>query len=136
MFITKLDDLVKPLLSNLRLGLLKSPVLALDHRTPHDSLPRLVTLHALFQRNIKKEDDAWNLKPLCQFKVFLAKLGSERGGIHHAQPVQAQAQLGEAVHQGKGLGLETLIPLIITHSRSRPVRRDDLSGAKVPFSKG
>jgi hypothetical protein len=78
-FVAKLDDLVKSFLPDVRLGLIKSQVLALDNRTSYRPLPRSVTLDTFFQRNIKKEDHAGNLKPLCQFKIFLPVVRSERG---------------------------------------------------------
>jgi hypothetical protein len=37
--IGKVDDLVKSFLADVRLGLFKSQVLPLDHRTPHRPLP-------------------------------------------------------------------------------------------------
>jgi hypothetical protein len=89
--LVKFDDLVKSFLPDVRLGLPKSQVVTLDHGTSYRPLPQSVMLDTFLERNIKKEDHAGNLKPLCQFKVFPAMGRSERRGIHHAEPVQAQA---------------------------------------------
>jgi hypothetical protein len=78
-FVAQFDDLVKSFLPNVRLGLPKSQVLALDHRTSYRPLARSVTLDTFLERNIKKENHARNLKPLCQFKIFLPVVQSERG---------------------------------------------------------
>src|SRR5208337_1783309 len=78
-FLAQLDDLVKSFLPNIGLGLPKSQVLALDHRTPYRPRTRPVTLDTFLQRNIKKKNHARNLKPLCQFKIFLPVVLSERG---------------------------------------------------------
>ena len=129
-FVAQFDDLVKSFLPNVRPGLPKSQVLALDHRTSYRPRARSVTLDTFLERNIKKENHARNLKPLCQFQIFLPVVLSERGGIHHTQPVQAQSQFREVVDESERLGLITLIPLVVAHSSSRPVRRDDLRGAK------
>jgi hypothetical protein len=78
-FLAKFDDLVKSFLPNVRLGLPKSQVLALDHSTSYRPRARSVTLDTFLERNIKKENHARNLKPLCQFKIFLPVVLSERG---------------------------------------------------------
>jgi hypothetical protein len=78
-FVAQFDNLVKCFLPNVRLSLPKSQVLTLDHRTPYRPRARSVTLHTFLERNIKKENHARNLKPLCQFKIFLAVVLSERG---------------------------------------------------------
>jgi hypothetical protein len=119
--IAQFNDFVKSFLPNFRLRLLKSLVLALDHSTPNRPLTRLVTLDALLQRNIKKENHTGNLEPLCQLEAFLPRLGSERRGIHHTEPVQAEARFGEEVDESKRLGLKTLISLVVAHSCARPV---------------
>jgi hypothetical protein len=129
-FVAQFDDFVKSFPANVRFSLLKSQVLALDHRTPHRPLARSVTLDAFLERNIKQENHAGNLKPLCQFKVFPAMGRSERRRIHHTEPVQAQSQLREEVDESESLGLKTLIPLVVAHVSSRPVRGDDLGGTK------
>jgi hypothetical protein len=129
-FVAQFDDLVKPLLPNVRLRLRKSQVLALDHRASYRPLARSVTVDTFFEWNIKKENRARNLKPLCQFKIFFPMMLGERGRIHHTEPVQAQPQFREVMDESEGLGLETLIPLVVAHLSSRPVRRDDLRGAK------
>jgi hypothetical protein len=134
-FIPKFDNFVEPFLANFRLGLLESLVMALDHRTPNRPLARLVALDALLQRNIKKENYAGNVEPLRQFLVFLAMLGNKRRRIHHTEAVQAKAQLREGVYQGESLGLKALIPLVVAHPSPRPVRRNNLSGAKVALRK-
>jgi hypothetical protein len=133
--LAKFDDLVKSFLPDVRLGLPKSQVVTLDHGTSYRPLPQSVMLDTFLERNIKKEDHAGNLKPLCQFKVFPAMRRSERRGIHHAEPVQAQAQFRKVVNKSEGLGLKTLIPLVVAHASSRPVRRDDLRGAKMALRK-
>src|SRR5208337_364632 len=129
-FVAQFNDLVKSFLPNVRLGLPKSQMLALDHRTSYRPRARSVTLDTFLERNIKKENHARNLKPLCQFQIFLPMVLSERGGIHHTEPVQAQAQFREVVDESERLGLKTLIPLVVAHSSSRPVRRDDWVGRK------
>jgi aspartate aminotransferase-like enzyme len=75
------------------------------------------------------------MKPLCQFKVFLAMRWSERRGIHHTEPVQAQAQFRQIANKTERLGLKTLISFVVAHAASRPIRRDDLRGAKVALRK-
>jgi hypothetical protein len=134
--LAQFDDLVKSFLPDVRLGLPKSQVVTFDHRTSYRPLPQSVALDTFLQWNIKKEDHAGNLKPLCQFKVFPAMRRSERRGIHHTEPVQTQAQFREVVDKSEGLGLKTLIPLVVAHASSRPVRRDDLRRAKVTLRKG
>jgi hypothetical protein len=62
--LAKFDDLVKSFLPDFRLGLPKSEVVTLDHRTSYCPLPQSVTLDTLLKWNIKKEDHAGNLKPL------------------------------------------------------------------------
>jgi hypothetical protein len=133
--ITQLDDLVKSFLLDVRLGLIKSLVVTLDHRTPYRPLPQAVTLDTFLEWNIKKEDYAGNMKLLCQLEVFLAMGWSERCGIHHTEPVQAQAQFRQIANKTERLGLKTLIPLVVTHAATRPIRRDDLRGAKVALRK-
>jgi hypothetical protein len=78
-FVAQFDDLVKSLLPNVRLGLPKSQVLALDHRASYRPLARSVTLDTFLERNIKKENHARNPKRLCQFKIFLPMVLRERG---------------------------------------------------------
>jgi hypothetical protein len=134
--LAQFDDLIKSFLPDVRLGLAKSQVVTLDYRTSYSSVPRSVTLDTFLEWNIKEEDHAGNLEPLCQFKVFPPMGGRERRGIHHAEPVQAQAQFREVVDKREGLGLKTLIPLVVAHASSRPVRRNDLRGAKVTLRKG
>jgi hypothetical protein len=135
LLLAKFDDLVKPFLPDVRLGLTESQVVTLDHGTSYRPLPQSVMLDTFLEGNIKKEDYAGNLKPLCQLKVLPAMGRSERRGIHHTEPVQAQAQLCEVVDESESLGLKTLIPLVVAHASSRPVRRDDLRGAKVTLRK-
>jgi hypothetical protein len=76
--IAKFDDLVKSFLPDVRLGLVKSLVMTLDHGTPYRPLPQPVPLDTFLERNIKKEDHAGNLKPLCQLEVFPSMGWSER----------------------------------------------------------
>ncbi len=47
--ICKVYNLVKSFLADVQLGLIKSLVLPLDHRTPHGSLPQAVALHAFLE---------------------------------------------------------------------------------------
>ena len=129
--IAKFDDLVKSFLPDVRLGLIKSQIVALDNGTPYRSLPRSVTLDTFLERNIKKEHHAGNPKSLCQFKVFPPMGRDERRRIHHTEPVQAQSQFREVVHESERLGLKTLIALVVAHSSPRPVGRNDLRGTKV-----
>jgi hypothetical protein len=133
--ISKFDDPVKSFLPDVRLGLPKSQVLTLDHRTSYCPLPRSVALDTFLEWNIKKEDHAGNLKSLCQLEVFPPMGRRECRGIHHTEPVQAQSQFREAMDKSEGLGLKTLIPFVVAHPSSRPVRRDDLRGAKMTLGK-
>jgi hypothetical protein len=133
--IAKFDDLVKSFLPDVRLGLIKSQVMTLNHGTPYRPLPQPVALDTLLEWNIKKEDHAGNLKPLRQLEVFLSVGQSERRGIHHTEPVQGQTQFCEVVNKSECLGLKTLIPLVVAHAGSRPVGRDDLRRAKVTLRK-
>jgi hypothetical protein len=63
--VTNFDDLVKPFLPDVHLSLRKGQVLTLDHRASYRSLPRLVTLDAFLEWNIKQEDHAGNAKSSC-----------------------------------------------------------------------
>jgi hypothetical protein len=47
--IAKFDDLVKSFLPDVRLGLIKSQVMTLDHRTPYRPLPQPVALDTLLE---------------------------------------------------------------------------------------
>jgi hypothetical protein len=76
--ITKFDDFVKSFLTNARPCLVKTQVLTFDHKTSNRPVPGLVTLDALLNGNIKKENHAGNVKPFCQFKVFLSMVRSKR----------------------------------------------------------
>ena len=134
-FVAQSDDLVKSLLPDVRLGLIKSQIVTLDNGTPYRSLPRSVTLDTFLERNIKKEHHAGNPKSLCQFKVFPPMGRDERRRIHHTEPVQAQSQFREVVHESERLGLKTLISLVVAHSSPRPVGRDNLRGTKVTLRK-
>jgi hypothetical protein len=120
-FVAQFDDLVKSFPPNVRLSLPKSQVLALDYRTAYRPRARPVTLDTFLERNIKKENHAGNLKPLCQFKVFSAVGRSKRRGVNHTEPIQAQSQFREVVDESERLGLKTLIPLVVAHVPSRPV---------------
>jgi len=134
-FVAQFDDLLKSFLPNLRLSLSKSQVLALDDRTSYRPGPRVITLDTFLERNIKKDDHAGNLKPLGQFKVFPAVGSRQRRRVNHAEAIQAQPQFREVVDESEGLGLKTLIPLVVAHAPSRPVRRDDLCRAEVALRK-
>jgi hypothetical protein len=59
--IRKVDDLVKPFLPDVRLGLSKRQVLPLDHLAPYRPFTQAVPLDAFLQRNIKQENHASNL---------------------------------------------------------------------------
>jgi hypothetical protein len=76
--IGKFDDLVKSFLPDVRLGLPKSQILTLDHRTSYGPLPRSVTLDTFLEWDLKKEDHAGNPKLLCQLEVFPPVGRSER----------------------------------------------------------
>jgi len=130
-FVGQFEDLVKSFLPNVRLSLCKSQVLALDYRTAYRPRARAIALDTFFERNIKKENYAGNLKPLCQFKVFPAMGRSKCSGVNHTEPIQAQPQFCEVAHESECLSLKTLIPFVVAHAPSRPVRGDDLRGAKV-----
>jgi hypothetical protein len=133
--IAKFDDLVESFLPDIRLSLTKSQIVTLDHRTPYRPLPRPVTLDTFLEWNIEKEDHAGDLKPLCQFKEFSPMGRSKRCGIHHTEPVQPQSQFREVVDKSERLGMKALIPLVVADATSRPVRSDDLRGAKVTLCK-
>jgi hypothetical protein len=47
--IAKFDDLVKSFLPDVRLGLIKSLVVTLDHGTPHRPLPQPVSFDTLLE---------------------------------------------------------------------------------------
>ncbi len=133
--VANFDDLVKSFLPDVRLGLIKSQVLTLDNGSPYRSLPRLVALDAFLERNIKKEHHAGNPKSLCQFKVFPPMGRGERRRIHHTEPVRAQSQFREVMHESERLGLKSLIALVVAHSSPRPVGRDNLRGTEVALRK-
>jgi hypothetical protein len=76
--VTNFDDFAKSFLTNVRSCLVKTQVLTFDHRTSNRPVPGSVTLDALLKRNIKKENHAGNVKPLCQFQVFLPMVRSKR----------------------------------------------------------
>jgi len=134
-FVAQFEDLVKSFLSNVRLSLSESQVLALDYRTADRPRARAIALDTFFKRNIKKENYAGYLKPLCQFKVFPAMGRSKRRGVNHTESIQAQPQFCKVADESERLSLKTLIPLVVAHAPSRPVRRDDLRGAEVALRK-
>jgi hypothetical protein len=135
LLIAKFDDLVKSFLPEVRLGLAKRQVLTFDHRASYRPLPPSVTLDTFLEWNIKKEDHAGNLKSLCQLEVLPAMGRGERRRIHHTEPIQAQSQFREVADKSEGLSLKTLIPLVVAHASSRPVRRDNLRRAEVTLRK-
>jgi hypothetical protein len=107
----------------------------LDYGSADRPFPELIALDTFLQRDVKKEDQAWNLKPFCQFQELPAVGRRERGRIHHAKPVQPQSQFRQVADKRERLGVESLVPLVVAHPASRPVRRDDLRGAKVALCK-
>jgi len=133
--VTKLNDLVKAFLPDVRLGLPKSQVVTLDYGSADRPFPLPIALDTGLQRDVKKEDHGRNLKPLGQFHELPAVGRRERRGIHHAEPVQPQSQFRQAADKRERLGVESLVPLVVAHPASRPVRRDDVRGAKVALRK-
>jgi hypothetical protein len=133
--VTKFNYLVKAFMPNVRLGLPKSQVVTLDYGSADRPFPQPIALDAGLQRDVKKADHRRNLKPLCQFHELPAVGRGERRGIHHAEPVQPQSQFRQAADQRERLGVESLVPLVVAHPASRPVRRDDVRGAKVALRK-
>jgi len=133
--VTKFDYLVKALLPDVRLGLSKSQVVPLDHRTADRPFPLPIALDTLLQGHVEKEDHARNLKPLRQFQELTTMGRRQRSGIHHREPVQSHAQFRQVADKGEGLRIESLVPLVVAHAASGPVRRDDLCGAKMALRK-
>jgi len=120
--VTKLNNLVKAFLPNVRLGLAKSQVVTLDYRSADRPFSQAIALDTFLQRHVKQEDCTRNLKPLRQFQELPTVGRRERGGIHHAEPVQAQAQFRQVAHQGERLGIVSLVPLVVAHPATRPIR--------------
>ncbi len=133
--ITEFNDLVKAFVRNVRLGLPKGQVVTLDYGSADRPFPQPIALDAGLQGNVKKEDHRRNLKPLGQFHELPAVGRGERRGIHYAEAVQPQSQFRQAADQRERLGVESLVPLVVAHPASRPVRRDDVRGAKVALRK-
>ncbi len=59
----------------------------------------------------------------------------QRRGVDNTEAVQPQTQLREIVDKGEGLGLKTLVALVVTHPSSRPVGGDDLGRTKMALRK-
>jgi hypothetical protein len=133
--VTKFNNLVKALLPDVRLGLSKSQVVPLDYGAADRPFPQPIALDTFLQRHVKKEDHRRNLKPLRQFQKLPTVRRSERGGIHHAEPVQSHSQFREVADKRERLRVESLVALVVTDPASRPVRRDDLRGTKVALCK-
>jgi hypothetical protein len=133
--VTKFNDLVKTFLPNVRLGLPKSQVVTLDYGSPDRPFPQPIALDTGLQRDVEEEDHRRNLKPLCQFHELPAVGRGERRGIDYAESVHPQSQFRQVADKRERLGVESLIPLVVTHPASRPVRRDDVRGAKVALRK-
>jgi len=129
--VSEFNNLVKALLANIRFALLKSQVVTLDDGNADGPFPQLIALQAFLQRYVKEEDYTRNLKPLRQIQELPAVGRGERSGIDHAEPVQAQAQFRQVADQGEGLGIESLVALVVADPASGPVRGDDLRRAKV-----
>jgi hypothetical protein len=134
--IQQLDDLIESFLSNGGLGLLEELVLTFDHRPAYDPLTGLVPLEAFSQRHIEEEKHARNLVPSRQVQKIFPRLGREGRRIHNAQTVQDQALLDEEMNKSEGLGLESLVALVIANPAARPIGRDDLSRPKPPRREG
>lgn len=133
--ITKFNNLLEAFLPDVRLGLAKRQIVALDHRGADRPLPQTVTLDTLLERHIEKKDHAGDMESLGYFQEFPPVRRGERRGINYAKAVQTQAQFREEADKGECLGMITLVPLVVAYAASRPVRRDDLSRAKVPMRK-
>jgi hypothetical protein len=98
-----LHHLVKSLLTNCRLALLKGLVLTLDDRPAYGALALLIAFDASFQRHIEKRQSGRNLKSLCQVEQLLARLAGERCRVHYTKTVQRKSLLYKEMHQGEGL---------------------------------
>jgi hypothetical protein len=133
--ILKLHDLVESLLANRFFGLRKGFVLALDNRPAHSALALFVTRGAGFQRHIEKQQSGGNLELLRQVEQFLARLRGERRGVHHAQTVHRKPLFNKEMHQRKGLRVAALVAFVIADATARPIRGNDLRGAKVALGK-
>jgi hypothetical protein len=125
--------LVESFLMNRLFTLLKGLVLTLDDRPAHGALPLFVTLDAGLEGDIEEQQGGGHLVLFCQVDQLFPVLRRQRRGIDHAKPVQRKPLFYKEVHQRKGLQVVALVALIICDAGARPIRRNNLSGAKVPF---
>jgi len=134
--ILKLYALVESLLTNRRFGLFKGSVLTLDDCPAHGALALFVALDASFQRHTEKYQSGRDLVLLCQVEQLLPSRSSQRRRVNHAESVRGKPLFYKEMYQLKGLCVEALVTFVIANVSARPIRRNDLSGPKVPFGKG
>jgi len=115
---------------------IKALVLALDDCLADGTLAFSVTFNAGFQRHVEQDQSGGNLELPGDVEQVSPGLGGQRRRVHHAQAVQCKPLFYKEMHQGKGLGIESLVTLVVAHQGAGPVRRDDLGGPKVPLGKG
>jgi hypothetical protein len=61
----------------------------------------------------------------------LARLGLDVGGVDHRQPPHLEALRGDLAQQGKGLGGDGLVVLVVGDERPAEIRGNDLGGFEV-----
>jgi hypothetical protein len=120
-FIPQLDDLFEAFLVNGPPSLFKELVLALDDGASHCPFARVVPFEAFLKGDIEEQGDARHLIPACKVQQVPASLRRERGGIHNAEPVQAQALFDHEMDECEGLGLISLVALVVADAPARPV---------------
>jgi hypothetical protein len=134
--VVKFQDLVKTLLADCGLRLLKDFILPFDHLPSHGPLALLVALHAGFKRHIEEHGNNWNLESFGQSQEFAASRRGQGRRVHHAKAVETKALLDQKMHQGKGLGVKALIPLVITYPSPCPIGGDDLGWPEMARGEG
>jgi len=133
--VTQLNDLIESFRADPKLGLFEGLILAFNHLAPDRSLAALVSLQALLQGDVEKKRDARDLVFARQAQQFPPGIKRKSGGVHDAEPIQAEALLGEKMDEGKSLGLKALVPFVVAYVGTRPVRGNDLGRAEVIFCK-
>jgi len=129
--VAHLNDLIESFRADAKLGVFEGLILTFNHLASDRSLAGLVPLQALLQGDVEKKRDARDLILARQAQKFPAGVKRESGGVHDAEPIQAETLLGEKMDQGKSLGLKTLVPFVVAYVGSRPVRGNDLRCAEV-----
>jgi hypothetical protein len=133
--ILKLHDLVEFFLMNRRFHLLKGLVLTLDDCPAHGALALFVALDASFQRHVEKYQSGRDLVLLCQVEQLLPSGSGQRCGVNHAESVRRKPLFYKEMYQLKGLCVEALVTFVIANATTRPIRRNDMGGSKVPLGK-